>query len=142
MQVRDIMTRHVQSIRPDASLREAARQMHDLDIGFLPVCDGGRLVGTLTDRDITVRAVAAGDDPDATSVREVMASEVIFSFDDEDVASAARTMKDKQIRRLVVLNRDKRLVGILSLGDLADTGDELLAGNTLEFVSEPPGTNR
>jgi CBS domain-containing protein len=92
----------------------------------------------LTDRDIAVRAVAEGRDPKTARVRDAMTPEVVYCFEDQDIQEAARLMKDKQIRRLVVLDRDKRLAGILSLGDLAvDTGDEKLAGETLERVSEP-----
>jgi CBS domain-containing protein len=113
--------------------------MKELDVGMLPVCgDNDRLVGTLTDRDITIRAVAEGLDPRTALVRDVMTPSVVYCFEDEDVEEAARLMKDNQVRRLVVLNRDKRLVGIVSLGDLAvDTGDEHLAGSALEAVSEP-----
>jgi CBS domain-containing protein len=113
--------------------------MRDMDIGPLPVCgDNDRLVGMLTDRDITVRAVAEGQDPRTAKVRDAMTPDIVYCFEDQDVSEAAQLMKDQQIRRLVVLNRDKRLVGIVSLGDLAvETGDERLAGNTLEAVSEP-----
>jgi len=113
--------------------------MRDLDVGLLPVCgDHDRLVEMLTDRDISVSAVAEGQDPKATRVSEVMTPNIIYVFEDQDVNEAAQLMKENQVRRLVVLNRDKRLVGIVSLGDLAlDTGDEELAGATLEAVSEP-----
>jgi CBS domain-containing protein len=139
MQVAEVMTHGVECTRPDMTLQEAARKMRELDVGPLPVCgDHGKLVGMLTDRDITVRAVAAGDDPRTVKVRDVMTPEVIYCFEDEDVAKAAQLMKEKQVRRLVVLDRDKRLVGIVSLGDLAvDTGDNELAGDTLEGVSAP-----
>ena len=113
--------------------------MRDLDVGPLPVCgDDDRLAGMVTDRDIAVRAVAEGWDPTAKRVRDVMSEEVVYCFEDQAVEDAARLMRENQIRRLVVLNRDKRLVGIVSLGDLAvETGDEELAGRTLEEVSEP-----
>jgi len=140
MQVKDVMTRGAQCIAPDATLQEAARQMKGLDVGPLPVCENDRLVGMLTDRDITVRAVADGKDPCKTHVRDAMTEGIAYCFEDDDVADAARLMKEKQIRRLVVLNRDKRLAGIVSLGDLAvETGDEHLAGKTLEHVSQPTG---
>jgi len=107
-------------------------------VGPLPICDNDRLVGMLTDRDITVRAVAEGKDPRATRVRDVMTEGVCYCFEDDDVADAARLMKENQIRRLLVLDRNKRLAGIVSLGDLAvETGDEHLAGQTLERVSQP-----
>ena len=139
MQVKEVMTRGVQCARPTDNLAVAAAKMRDLDVGPLPVCgDHDRLVGMLTDRDITVRAVAEGQDPKATRVSEVMTPNIIYVFEDQDVNEAAQLMKENQVRRLVVLNRDKRLVGIVSLGDLAlDTGDEELAGATLEAVSEP-----
>src|SRR5436309_16081443 len=117
--------------------------MKEIDVGPLPVCDGDRLVGMLTDRDITVRAVAAGCDPRTTPASAAMTPEVIFVYEDQDVAEAARLMKDKEVRRLMVLNRDKRLVGMLSLGDLAvDVGDEQVSSETLERVSEPAEPRR
>jgi CBS domain-containing protein len=144
MQTREIMTHGVECTRPNATLQEAARKMRDLDVGPLPVCgDNDRLVGMLTDRDITVRAVAEGQDPRTALVRDVMTPNIIYCFEDQDVAEAGRLMKENQVRRLPVLNRDKRVVGIVSLGDLAvDTGDEQLAGNVLEAVSEPAAAQR
>lgn len=137
MQVSDVMTREVECTRPNATLREVARRMSELEIGPMPVCDQDRLVGMITDRDITVRALAEGSDPDTTRVRDVMTQGVFYCFGDQDVSEAAQTMKDKQVRRLAVLDRDKRLVGIVSLGDLAVvTHDEELVGETLEAVSE------
>jgi CBS domain-containing protein len=135
MQVKEIMTCGVAVVRPASTLEEAARRMKDLDIGSLPVCEDGRLVGVLTDRDIAVRSTAQGEDPTRDRVRDVMTPEVIFCFEDEDVAKAGQLMKEKQVRRLLVLNRDKRLVGILSLDDLAVRTDEVVGGNTLEGVA-------
>ena len=138
MIVRDVMTKGAECISPTTSLQEAARKMRDLDVGPLPVCENDRLVGMVTDRDITVRAVAEGCDPRTTTVKEVMTPDVVYCFEDQDVQQAANLMKQKQVRRLMVLNRDKRLVGIISLGDLAvETGDEHLTGRTLEEVSLP-----
>jgi len=144
MRVNEVMTKGAECVRPDASIREAAGRMRDLDCGALPVCgDDDRLAGMLTDRDITVRSVAAGRDPGADRVRDVMTPGIVYCFEDQDTAEAARIMREKQIRRLPVLNRDKRLVGIVSLGDLAvQTGDEHMAGRTLEGVSEPGGPRR
>src|SRR5438093_1051691 len=128
MQLKDIMTRDVEVIHPEATVQEAAEKMQKLDVGPLPVCDGKRLVGILTDRDITVRSVARGDNPMLAKVGKAMTPDIIFCYEDDDVQKAAQVMKDKQIRRLPVLNRNKELVGIVSLGDLADdTGDERLA---------------
>ena len=139
MLVRDVMTKGAECVRPSNSLQQAAQKMNNLDVGLLPVCgDSDRLVGMLTDRDITVRAVAQACDPRTTTVQDVMTPDVLYCFEDQDVQEAARLMKENQVRRLVVLNRDKRLVGILSLGDLAvETGDEKLVGSTLEQVSLP-----
>jgi CBS domain-containing protein len=133
------MSRNVECIGPEQTIREAARKMKDLDVGPLPVCgEGDRLVGMITDRDITVRATAEGRDPSTTSVREVMSEGVHYCFEDDDVEAAARRMQDEQIRRLVVLDEDKRLVGIVALGDLATEGDDTRrTGEVLERVSEP-----
>lgn len=137
MLVREVMTRNVEVVHPDDTLQEAAEKMKELDIGPLPVCDDGKLVGILTDRDIAVRAVAEGQDPWTDKVRDVMTPEVVSCCADQDVADAVRLMKEKQIRRLVVLDNEKRLVGILSLGDVALHTSEQLAGATLEEVSKP-----
>ena len=138
MRVSEVMTRGVECIGPDATLQEAAAKMKSLDVGSLPVCDNDRLVGMVTDRDITVRATAEGESPTDVRVRNVMTPEVIYCFEDALVAEVASLMQEKQVRRIVVLNHDKRLVGIVSLGDLAvETGDEQMAGKALEGISEP-----
>lgn len=143
MLLKDCMTKKVETVRPEATLEEAAKKMRSLDVGSLPVCDGDRLVGMITDRDITVRADAEGRIPSQARVKEVMTKEVIWGFDDQDIRDAADLMADRQVRRLPVLNREKRLVGIVSLGDLAvDTGDKHLAGDVLVQVSEPARPNR
>src|SRR5205814_8708100 len=138
MRVSEVMTRGVECTRPDATLQEAAAKMKSLDIGPLPVCDSNRLVGMITDRDITVRATAEGETPKSIRVRDVMTPEVFYCFEDALVEDAAILMQQKQVRRLLVLDQNKRLVGIVSLGDLAvETGDEEMAGSTFEAVSEP-----
>jgi CBS domain-containing protein len=143
MQVKDVMTKGAEVVRPDATLQEAANKMRSLDVGPLPVSDGDKLVGMLTDRDITVRATAEGLDPKQTRVREVMSKELITIVEDQDVEEAAKLMQSKQIRRIPVLSRDKRLVGMLSLGDLAQrTQNSKLAGKTLEEVSAPGKSSR
>ena len=143
MLVSQIMTRHVECTRPDASLQEAAAKMKHLEIGPLPVRENNRLTGFITDRDITVRATAEGLDPKTTLVREVMTPSVVYCFEDQEIEEAAEIMKELQVRRLPVLNREQRLVGIVSLGDLAvETGDDRLVGETLEVVSEPNRPNR
>jgi CBS domain-containing protein len=137
MLVKEVMTRGAECIGPDATLQEAARKMRDLDVGVLPVCDHDRLAGMLTDRDIIIRAVADGGDPRNMRVQDAMSTGVSLCFEDDGIQEAAEQMRNKKIRRLVVLNEDKRLVGVVSLGDLAvaSGGDEEVAGKTLEQVS-------
>jgi CBS domain-containing protein len=132
------MTRDVQIARPDQTLQEVAKLMCDCDVGALPVGDNDRLVGMITDRDIAVRAVAEGK-PCSTRVRDVMSGEVRFCYDDEDAAHVARNMADQQVRRLPVVNRDKRLVGILALADLATQGGARHAGDALQGISQAGG---
>lgn len=140
--LRDLMTRKVQTIDPDATLDEAARLMREQDVGALPVCDGDRILGVITDRDITVRAVAEGQDPKRTKVRLAMSASPIFCFDDEMIGVARDKMKQHQIRRLLVLSRDKRLVGVVSLGDLALEDTTEHAGDVLQQVSMHSGSAR
>jgi len=138
MRIRDVMTPGAECTRPETSLQEAAERMKNLDVGSLPVCENDRLVGMLTDRDITVRATAGACDPCSTHVRDVMTPDVVYCFEDQEISDASRLMEDHQIRRLVVLNRAKRLVGIVSLGDLAVKAPEKGRSEaTLEGVSEP-----
>jgi CBS domain-containing protein len=114
--------------------------MRARDIGALPVCEDDRVVGVVTDRDITVRATAEGRGPKKTKVRDVMTWDIVCVPEDQTVQDAARLMEERQVRRVLVLNHDQRLVGIVSLGDLAvGTGQERLAGEVLKRVSEPSG---
>ena len=142
MEIREVMTTRVECIRPEASLLDAARKMKKFDIGPLPVCgDNDRLVGMVTDRDIVVRAIADGRDLEETKVQDIMTPEVHYCMENHDVEHVARLMRDRQVRRLVVLNDDRRLVGIVSLGDLAvETGDEEMTGEALEGISQPAGS--
>jgi CBS domain-containing protein len=138
MKISDIMSRDVEIVHPDNIIQEAAGKMKTLNIGSLPVCENRRLLGVITDRDITVRAVAAGQDPSTTKVSDAMTPELIYCFEDESVKEAAKLMERYQIRRLPILNREKHLVGIVSLGDLAvETGKDKLSGEVLEEISEP-----
>jgi len=138
MKLSEIMTRDVEIIQPDDTLYLAAQKMRDRDIGFLPVCDGESLMGVLSDRDLTIRALADGMDINVMLGRDLMTTPAIYCFDDQDVKEAAKIMKENQIRRLVVLSRDdKRLVGVVSLGDLARNGITDLSGQVLQKVSEP-----
>ena len=136
MKIRDVMTRDVRTTNPAASLREAARMMADIDAGSLPVSEGDRLVGMVTDRDIAIRGVAAGKGPEAT-VGEVMTNELMYCRDDDEIADVCENMSDIQVRRLPVVNADKRLVGIISLADLANAADARAAGSALEGISRP-----
>ena len=139
MKIKEISTPDPQWISPNASLTEAAKKMRILDIGMLPVCENDRLIGTVTDRDITVRAVAEGLDPKIVKVREMMTQEVVYCFENRSVEEAARLMEEKKIRRLPVLDAQKHLVGIVSIGDLAARAHEQkLAGEVLERVAERP----
>ena len=139
MKVKDIMTREIDVVSPETTLRDAAERMNALDVGALPVCEKDRLVGVITDRDITVRATADGLDPFATQVGEVMSKDdLITCSEDEDVEEAARKMKERQVRRLPVLDQERRLVGILSLGDVAVDHDDIgVSGDVLTGVSRP-----
>jgi CBS domain-containing protein len=142
MKIQEIMTPKVKIARPNESLQCAARAMRSLNVGALPVCDGERLVGMVTDRDITVRAVAEGTDPTHAPVSESMTPDVVYCFQDQDAHEVERMMQEKQIRRLPVLDRAKQLVGIVSLGDLATkTHEPQMVGETLERVSEPCATD-
>lgn len=138
MKVTDVMSENVECISPVASLQEAAGRMRSLGVGSLPVCENDRIIGMITDRDITLRSVAEGQDPKLDVVRDAMTPEIVYCFEDQDVSEAAQLMRDKQIRRLPVMNRNKRLVGIVSLGDIAtESGAKQLAGDALEGISEP-----
>jgi len=137
MKVKDVMTSTVECVRPEGTLQEAAMKMKSLDVGPIPVCEGDRVLGIVTDRDIVVRAVADGRDARTTKVQEIMTRDVVSVRDDDDVKDAARVMKEHQVRRVIVLGGDGRLAGIVSMKDLAvDTGDKKMAGDVLEKVSE------
>jgi CBS domain-containing protein len=138
MKVSEIMTRDVRLLSPDQTIREAASLMADVDVGSLPVGDNDRLVGMITDRDIVIRAVAQGKSAD-TKVSEVMTKEMLYCFDTDEIDDVARNMGKAQVRRLPVVNSDKRLVGIVSLGDLARNDDPATIGRTVTKVSTPGG---
>jgi CBS domain-containing protein len=138
MQIREIMSQPVELVAPDDSIMEAAKAMADCDCGALPVGENDRLVGMITDRDIVTRALARGVAPEECYVREVMTPDIRYCYEDESVEDAARNMKTLQVKRLPVLNREKRLVGIISLGDLAMCGDGAdSARDALFGISQP-----
>ena len=136
--IRDLMTSNIETVRPDQTAREAASFMLSADTGSIPVCDGERIVGMITDRDIAVRGVAAGKGPDC-SVSDLMSKDVVFARDDDDAQSVAAKMSEAQVRRLPVLDENDKLVGMVSLGDLARDSDGESAHQALEGVSSPGG---
>jgi len=138
MQVSEVMSREVRIANPQQRISEAAKTMKEIDAGVLPVGEGDRLVGMITDRDIAVRAVAAGLGPD-TPVREVMTADVRYCYEDEELVDVSRAMAELQVRRLPVVNRDKRLVGILALADIAASESPRVAGRAVEGITRPGG---
>jgi CBS domain-containing protein len=141
MKVSEVMTRDVQTIRPDQTAREAANFMLRADAGSIPVTEGDRLVGMITDRDIAVRGVAEGYGPD-TPVRELMTNDIVCARIDDDCDEVATTMSDAQVRRLPVVDEQERLCGIVSLGDLAREGASDTAEQALEGVAQPGGQHQ
>lgn len=137
MKLSEIMTTGARCIGPDVNLTVAAAMMRDLNVGALPVCENDRVTGVITDRDITIRAVAESRPPEITPVRMVMSADIVYAFEDQDVEDIARIMELKQIRRIPVLNRDKRLVGIVSLADIAIDAGIQLSGEALKEISQP-----
>jgi len=141
MKVSEVMTREVATVSPDQTAQEAASFMLSSDAGSIPVTEGERLVGMITDRDIAVRGVARGHGPD-TPVRELMSGDVVCAREDDDVDDVAVRMSEAQVRRLPVLDEDSRLCGIVSLGDLSQKGDDSTAEQALEGVTEPGGPHQ
>jgi CBS domain-containing protein len=139
MKVKTIMTPKVECISPEMSIRQAAKIMKTFDIGFLPVLEDDRLIGTITDRDIVLRGVCEGKDSESCEAREVMSPDAFWCFEDESVDDVADTMAEKETRRMLILNRDKRLVGVVSIGDLAQArGEERKTGETIREIAEAP----
>lgn len=141
MKIKDVMNATVETIEPDATLRVAAQKMKEFNIGSLPVCEGDKVVGMVTDRDITVRATAEGFEPNRAHVREVMTPEVVCCTEDQDVKAAAQLMEEKKVRRITVVDRQQHPVGIVSLGDVAvRLQNTRLAGEILREVAVQPRT--
>jgi len=134
--ISEVMTRGIQIANPDQTIREAAMTMAREDIGSLPVGENDRLIGMITDRDIALRAVAEGRSPN-TPVRDVMTDDIKYCFEDDDVAQVAQNMAELQVRRLPVLNREKRLVGIVALSNVAQCGDKKATSEMLRGVATP-----
>ncbi len=133
--IAEVMTTEVEVVRPEETLRDAARAMADLDVGSLPVCDGRRMLGMVTDRDITIRGVAEGKGPD-TPVRDVMTDDVVWCTDTDSVDEVLQQMSDAQVRRIPVVDKDHQLVGIVALGDIALEEDDDV-DETLRDISMP-----
>jgi CBS domain-containing protein len=141
MKVSEVMTRDVQTVRPDQTAREAASFMLRADAGSIPVTDGGRLVGMITDRDIAVRGVAEGHGPD-TRVSELMTNDIVSVRESDDTDDVAVRMSEAQVRRLPVIDDQERLCGIVSLGDLTQQGEDDAAEQALEGVTQPGGQHQ
>jgi CBS domain-containing protein len=140
MKVKDVMTRNVEVARPDETIQAVAQRMAKGDYGFAPVCDGRKLLGTVTDRDLTIRALAGGLPP-STSVAEVMTREVSWAHEDDDLTEVLDKMGAEQIRRLPVVDEQRDLVGVVSIGDLAREAKDKHAGEALEDISKPHGSS-
>lgn len=136
MKVSDIMTRQVEVADPADTLRQIARTMAERDIGSMPVCDGRKIRGMITDRDIVIRAVAKGTEAAATAA-SIMTTEIEYCFEDDDLEDVCARMSDRQVRRLPVVDRDKNLVGVVALGDLALANKDKATGETLQQISQP-----
>ncbi len=136
MQIKECMTENVSFVEPDTQIPQIARKMRDEDFGALPIVEGDRLIGIVTDRDIVVRIVADGQDVRTATAREAMSPKVLYCFEDQTVEEVLENMGDNQIRRLPVVNREKRLVGVVSLGDLSKAAKRK-AGEALKEISQP-----
>ena len=137
MKIKEIMTKNPQYVSSGDKLSLAAEKMRTLDVGFLPVVDSGKISGVLTDRDIIIRAIAKHKNPEEAKVKECMSSGSLTCYDDDDVKKAIKLMEDKQIRRLPIINHQNKIVGVVTIGDLAlETHDQKLSGEILEKVSE------
>ncbi|HVE42299.1 MAG TPA: CBS domain-containing protein [Planctomycetota bacterium] len=138
--IRDIMSRDIECASPESTVKDAASALKAHDIGSMPVCEGKRVVGIITDRDITIRAVAEGRDPGSTKVRDVMSKDIVSIREDADLKEAERLMRERQLRRLPVLNGEGNLVGYLAIARIARTESPEEAGKVLQGVSQPSKT--
>jgi CBS domain-containing protein len=135
MQIRDVMTSHVSVVKPDTPVSEIAMRMRDEDIGSVPVTDGDKLIGMVTDRDIVTRGLAQSADMSRVKAKDVMSPKILYCMEDEAVSEVLENMGEEQIRRLPVVNREKRLVGVVSLGDLSKA-EKQRAGDALAGISQ------
>jgi CBS domain-containing protein len=135
MKIREIMTANVECVSPEADLVELANKMKTLDVGFIPICEGDRLVGTVTDRDIVLRGLASGRDVNSCVARDIMTQDVYYCFEEDNVKDVAEKMRDKEVRRMLILNESKRLVGVVSIGDISKV-EEKVTGKVLHDITD------
>lgn len=138
MQVKDIMTSKVEALPPDASIKTLALKMRDLNLGTIPIQEDGKITGMVTDRDLVLRGLATGRDPDKTLARDIMSREVTFCYDDQDVPDVAHLMEERKLYRLPVVTHDGKIVGMLSVSDLAQHTAYELTGEVMHAVSNHP----
>jgi CBS domain-containing protein len=134
-QIKDIMTPNFKFMAPDSPVSQVAQQMRDMDCGFMPLAENDKMVGMITDRDITIRAIAEGKDPANTPAREIMTAKTYYCYDDQDIEEVCNNMGEIQVRRLPVVNREKRLVGVVSMGDLAQSASRPNIGQTQQQIT-------
>ena len=135
MKIREIMTTNVECVSPGTGVQELAEKMKALDVGFVPICENDRLAGTVTDRDIVVRGLAGGQNINTIKAKDIMTKDVIWCFEDQDIKDVAKRMRDKDVRRMLILNQNKRLVGVVSIGDISKVEEEE-TGKTLKDIIE------
>lgn len=135
MKIREIMTANVECVPPNLSVTQLAEKMKALDVGFVPVCENDRLMGTVTDRDIVIRGLASGRDINSCTARDVMTNEIFYCFEEDNVKDVAERMRDKEVRRMLILNEQKRLVGVVSIGDVSKV-EEKVSGKVLHDITD------
>ena len=134
MKISEIMTTNVECVHPETGVKDLAQRMKTLDVGFLAVCENDRIVGTATDRDIVIRGIGGECDINTCTARDVMTHDVFWCYEDDNVKDVAKKMREKEVRRMLILNHDKRLVGVVSIGDIAK-GEEKESGKTLKDIT-------
>jgi len=135
MKVREIMTTNVECMAPDTTVSELANKMKTLDVGFIGICENDRLAGTVTDRDIVIRGIAGGKNISTLKAKDVMTKDIFWCFDDQEVKDVAKKMTEKEVRRMLILNKDKRLVGVVSIGDISKV-EEKESGKALKGITD------
>src|SRR6266852_1331230 len=135
MKIREIMTTNVECVSPDTGIQELADKMKTLDVGFVPICENDRLAGTVTDRDIVVRGLTGGQNINTIKAKDIMTKDVVWCFEDQDIKDVAKRMREKDVRRMLILNQNKRLVGVVSIGDISKV-EEKETGKTLKDIAE------